>query len=101
LRGLPRELVDAQAKALVTALVGAVTGVRLPFPLLSDQDSRLAGALRLPIFRAAGQHRLKRLTLIVDPDRRVRAVQFPIKDPAASVDEALREVQELRHPPAA
>lgn len=61
----------------------------LPFPLLSDQDSRLTAALRLPAFRASGQLRLKRLTLIVDPARRVRAVQFPILDPAGSVDDAL------------
>jgi DNA-binding HxlR family transcriptional regulator/peroxiredoxin len=69
----------------------------LPFPLLSDQDSRLAAALRLPTFRAAGQHRLKRLTVIVDPDRRIRAVQFPINDPAGSVDDALGHVRELSH----
>ena len=68
---------------------------RLPFPLLSDQDSRLAAALRLPTFRASGQLRLKRLTLVVDADRRVRAVQFPIPDPADSVDAALRLVTEL------
>ena len=47
------------------------------------------GRLRLPTFRAAGQLRLKRLTLLVDPERRVRAVQFPILDPAASVGVAL------------
>ena len=63
--------------------------VDLPFPLLSDQDSRLTAALRLPAFRASGQLRLKRLTLLVDPERRIRAVQFPILDPAGSVDEAL------------
>jgi peroxiredoxin len=67
----------------------------LPFPLLSDQDSRLTAALRLPAFRASGQLRLKRLTLLVDPQRRIRAVQFPISDPAASVDEALNLVGEL------
>jgi len=61
----------------------------LTFPLLSDQDSRLSAALRLPTFRAAGQLRLKRLTLVVDPGRRIRAVQFPIADPAVSVGEAL------------
>ena len=61
----------------------------LPFPLSSDEDSRLTAALRLPTFRVSGQLRLKRLTLLVDPARRIRAVQFPILDPAASVDEAL------------
>lgn len=62
---------------------------RLPFPLVSDQDSRLAGALRLPTFRVAGTDRFKRLTLLVDPDATVRAVQFPVTDPAGSVDEML------------
>ncbi len=61
----------------------------LPFPLLSDADLSLAAALRLPTFRAAGVDRLKRLTLIVDPARVIRAVQFPITDPVASVDEIL------------
>lgn len=67
----------------------------LPFPLLSDQDSRLAAALRLPAFRASGQLRLKRLTLLVDPDRTIRAVQFPILDPAGSVDDALNLLAEF------
>jgi DNA-binding HxlR family transcriptional regulator/peroxiredoxin len=67
----------------------------LPFPLLSDQDSRLTAALRLPAFRASGQLRLKRLTLVVDPERRIRAVQFPILDPAGSVGEALDLVGDL------
>ena len=65
------------------------THARLPFPLVSDQDSRLAGALRLPTFRVAGTDRFKRLTLLVDPDATVRAVQFPVTDPAGSVDEML------------
>lgn len=70
------------------------THARLPFPLLSDQDNMLSAALRLPTFRASGQLRLKRLTLLVDPERRIRAVQFPIHDPAHSVDEALELLAE-------
>jgi peroxiredoxin len=73
----------------------------LPFTLLSDQDSRLSAALRLPTFRAAGQLRLKRLTLILDSDRLIRSVQFPIADPAASVKDALDTIQHLRHAAAA
>ncbi|TCO62728.1 winged helix-turn-helix transcriptional regulator [Actinocrispum wychmicini] len=65
----------------------------LPFPLLSDQDVTLTAALRLPTFRAGGADRLKRLTLVVDPDRVIRAVQFPITDPAGSVDEALGHLE--------
>ncbi|HET6530456.1 MAG TPA: winged helix-turn-helix transcriptional regulator [Actinoplanes sp.] len=68
---------------------------RLPFPLLSDQDARLAAGLRLPTFRAAGVDRFKRLTLLVDPVATIRAVQFPISDPAGSVTEMLGRVREL------
>ncbi|MCO1575305.1 winged helix-turn-helix transcriptional regulator [Crossiella sp. SN42] len=61
----------------------------LPFPLFSDAELSLVAALRLPTFRAAGAHRLKRLTLVVDRDRVVRAALYPIPDPAGSVDEVL------------
>jgi DNA-binding HxlR family transcriptional regulator/peroxiredoxin len=64
----------------------------LPFPLLSDQTLQLAAALRLPSFRAAGADRLKRATLIVDSSRTIRGTLYPVPDPAASVDEALRLV---------
>ncbi|WP_425553987.1 winged helix-turn-helix transcriptional regulator [Dactylosporangium salmoneum] len=62
---------------------------RLPFPLLSDADGRLAAALRLPTFRVAGTDRFKRLTLLLDPSATIRAVQFPVTDPAGSVDAML------------
>ncbi|MEV4389905.1 winged helix-turn-helix transcriptional regulator [Micromonospora sp. NPDC049580] len=61
----------------------------LPFPLLSDQDGRLAAGLLLPVFSAGGVTRFKRLTMLVDPTSVVRAVQFPVTDPAGSVDEML------------
>ncbi|CCH18570.1 winged helix-turn-helix transcriptional regulator [Micromonospora lupini] len=62
---------------------------RLPFPLLSDQDVRLAAGLLLPVFSAGGVTRFKRLTMLIDPTSVVRAVQFPVTDPAGSVDEML------------
>lgn len=71
---------------------------RMPFPLLSDQELTLTAALRLPTFRAAGGDRLKRLTMVVDPDRTIRAVQFPIADPAASVEASLAQLAQLRDP---
>lgn len=71
------------------------THVRLPFPLLSDEDLTLTAALRLPTFRAAGVDRLKRMTMVVDPTRTIRAVQFPITDPVATVGEALTTVTRL------
>jgi peroxiredoxin len=63
--------------------------------MLSDQDDRLAGALRLPTFRAGGSDRLKRATLVIDSSRIIRATQFPITDPAGSVDEVLALVRDL------
>lgn len=74
-------------------LAAFVEHAKLPYPLLSDQDSRLAAGLLLPTFRVAGADRFKRLTLLVDPGRVVRTVQFPITDPAGSVDEMLALVR--------
>lgn len=67
----------------------------LPFPLLSDQALHLAAALRMPTFRAAGADRLKRATLVVDTARTIRGVLYPVPDPAASVDDALRLIAGL------
>ena len=67
----------------------------LPFPLVSDQDGKLAAGLRLPTFRASGVDRFKRLTLLADPGATIRAVQFPITDPAGSVTEMLDRAQVL------
>lgn len=59
---------------------------KIPFRLLSDEDLRLAAALRLPTFRVAEALRLKRSVLIVGADRIVRAVRFPVTD----IPEAVR-----------
>ncbi|MFI5531207.1 winged helix-turn-helix transcriptional regulator [Kitasatospora sp. NPDC051853] len=64
----------------------------LAFPLLSDAALELAAALRLPTLRAGGTPRLKRLTLVIGPDRTVRQVQYPVTDIPASIETALREV---------
>lgn len=68
---------------------------RLGQLLLSDAELTLVSALRLPTFRAAGVSRLKRLTLVVDRERVVRHVQYPVTDVAASVEEALSVVRHL------
>ena len=72
----------------------------LPFRLLSDQELVLATALRLPTFRAGGSDRLKRLSLVIDADREIRGVLFPVTDPAGSVDEALALVRTVAGRPA-
>ncbi|MGW6705121.1 winged helix-turn-helix transcriptional regulator [Streptomyces sp. NPDC054956] len=65
----------------------------LRFPLLSDAELGLVTALRLPTFRAGGVTRLKRLTLVVDRERTIREVFYPIQDIEASVAAALTAVR--------
>jgi DNA-binding HxlR family transcriptional regulator/peroxiredoxin len=67
----------------------------IQFSLLSDAELGLVAALRLPTFRAAGVDRVKRLTLVVDRDRVVRAVLYPVPDVTGSVQEALDLVKQL------
>lgn len=66
---------------------------RLGFPLLSDAELQLTAALRLPTFRAAGTERLKRLTLVLDAGRTVRAALYPVTDIEQSVEAALAAVR--------
>ncbi|MYU36450.1 redoxin family protein [Streptomyces sp. SID8358] len=61
----------------------------LPFTLLSDDRLQLTAALRLPTFRAGQSLRVKRLILVVGPDRVVRHAVFPVTDIPAAVTESL------------
>ncbi len=71
-------------------LAAFVSHLRIPFPMISDQDLLLATALRLPTFRAAGVDRLKRLTLIVDRrERRILQALYPVSDPVGAIEDAL------------
>jgi peroxiredoxin len=67
---------------------------RLGFPLFSDRELELAAALRLPTFRVGGADRLKRVTLLVRSDREIRAVLYPMPDPARSVDDVLAKLDQ-------
>jgi len=58
----------------------AAARLRLPFPLLSDDELRLADALRLPTMRVEGRTLLKRLTLVVR-DGEVAAAFYPVFPP--------------------
>lgn len=62
----------------------------IPFPLLSDSRLELAAALRLPTVRVADTVRLRRCVLVVDADRTVRDVRYPVEDLPAAVEWALR-----------
>jgi peroxiredoxin len=71
------------------------THAGLPFTLLSDVDLAFAAALRLPTFHVAGVERLKRLTLVADPERVIRHVDYPIEDPVGSVHNALEAISAM------
>jgi peroxiredoxin len=62
--------------------------LRLPFPLLSDVDRRLAHALRLPTFEAGGHVLYRRLTLIVRGGH-VEKVFYPVFPPDGHAEEVL------------
>ena len=70
----------------------AATRLHLPFALLSDEERKLADALRLPMLEVAGMILNRRLTLIVEAGRIVK-VFYPISPPdrnAGDVIAALR-----------
>lgn len=52
----------------------------IPFPLLSDPELRLAAALRLPTFKAAGMTLFRRLTLVAEAGTIVKAF-YPVFPP--------------------
>jgi len=58
----------------------AAERLRLPFPLLSDADLRLARALRLPTFEVAGHELLRRLTLVIS-DGVIEHAFYPVFPP--------------------
>jgi peroxiredoxin len=60
----------------------------LPFPLLSDEQLKLAHAMHLPTFTAGGMTLLKRLTMLID-DGVVRHVFYPVFPPDRSADEVI------------
>jgi peroxiredoxin len=60
----------------------------IPFPLLSDSDLRLAGELRLPTFEANGMTLYRRLTLVAEAGKIVKAF-YPVFPPDRNAAEAL------------
>ncbi|HEX6228408.1 MAG TPA: peroxiredoxin [Solirubrobacterales bacterium] len=61
----------------------------IPFALLSDADLALAGALRLPTFEADGMTLYRRLTLVAEAGRIVKAF-YPVFPPDRDAAEVLR-----------
>ena len=66
----------------------AAERLQLPFPLLSDAELALTGALRLPILDAGGRELLKRLTLVIR-DGVIEKVFYPVFPPDRHAEEVL------------
>ena len=63
--------------------------LHLPYPMLSDPELSLAGALDLPLFAADGRSRYKRLTLVVD-GATIEHVFYPVFPPGSHAVEVLK-----------
>jgi peroxiredoxin len=61
---------------------------RIPFALLSDPDLRLAGVLGLPTFEANGMTLYRRLTLVAEGSRIIKAF-YPVFPPDRDAAEVL------------
>lgn len=60
----------------------------IPYPLVSDSKLRLADAMRLPTFEAAGMRLYKRLTMIAAAGK-IERVFYPVFPPEANATEVL------------
>jgi peroxiredoxin len=70
----------------------AVERLHLPYPLLSDTELRLVGALRLPTFEVEGMTLIKRLTLFL-ADGLIEDVQYPVFPPDRGADLAIERLR--------
>ncbi len=68
---------------------------RIPFPLLSDPELRLAAELRLPTFEVEGMTLYRRLTLVAERGRIVKAL-YPVFPPDRDAAEVLAWLQQNR-----
>ena len=90
----------AELKALgVTRLFGlstqdtnyqreAADRLRLPFPILSDCELKLARAMNLPTFEVAGMTLLKRMAWVIDDGAIVKTF-YPVFPPDKSAEEVI------------
>jgi len=68
--------------------------LHLPFLLLSDEDLRLAKAMRLPTFETAGTTLLRRFTLVIEAGA-VTHVFYPVFPPDQSATEVISWLDQL------
>jgi peroxiredoxin len=75
----------------------AVQRLRLPYPLLSDEQLQATRKLRLPMFEFRGKVYLKRLSLVASKGR-IEAALYPVFPPDKAAEQALAWL--ARNPPA-
>jgi len=73
----------------------AVGRLKLPFPILSDQDLVLTRVIKLPTFSFAGMTLLKRMALVID-DATISKVFYPVFPPDRNAEEVLSWLQASR-----
>jgi len=66
----------------------AVDRLHLPFPILSDEQLSLTGALRLPTFQTSGMTLLKRLTLVIH-NGKIEHVFYPVFPPDRNASDVI------------
>jgi peroxiredoxin len=66
----------------------AVDRLHLPFPILSDEQLSLTGALRLPTFQTSGMTLLKRLTLVIH-NGKIDHVFYPVFPPDRNASDVI------------
>ena len=65
-----------------------VERLHLPFPMLSDEGLRFAGAMGLPGFETSGMRLLKRLTLVIG-EGVIKHVFYPVFPPDRNAEEVV------------
>src|SRR5262245_20146290 len=68
----------------------AAERLHLPFPLLSDHELKLVGALELPTFTVAGMTLIKRMAIVID-DGVITHVFYPVFPPDKNAEERSEE----------
>ena len=69
--------------------------LNVTFPVLSDSELKLATALALPTFQAAGQVLLKRMSMVID-DGKIVKVFYPVFPPDKSAETVLEWLRDPR-----
>jgi len=75
----------------------AAERLRLPFPLLSDENLALCQALGLPTMQVAGMTLIKRLALVID-DGTITKVFYPVFPPDRNAGDVLAWLKENPRP---